>query len=318
MEAGVHSRRNWLLAAGGALAVSCNRNTRKTIAVIPKSTSHVFWVGVESGARAAGRDFNVNIEWNGAPSETDYTRQIEILDSMIARHVDGIAVAATERKILRAGLDRAAAAGIPLTVFDSGVDSANYLSFVATDNVDAGRLAAHTLADLLGNKGKVAIIQHAPGSTSTMDREKGFEEVLARDYKGIEIVARQYSMSDRAKARAAAENILTAHPDLDGMFASAEPGSVGAALAIKARDAAAKVKLVSFDSSEMLIDALRDGTISAMVVQDPYKMGYTAVQTLVDKLNGKNPPKQIDLSARVVRKPDLEKAEIKQLLMIKT
>jgi ribose transport system substrate-binding protein len=318
MEAGVHSRRGWLLATGGALVAACNRNTRKTIAVIPKATSHIFWLSVESGAKAAGKDFNVNIEWNGPPAETDYSRQIEILDSMIARHVDGIAVSASERKILRAGLDRAAAAGIPLTVFDSGVDSTNYLSYVATDNLEAGRLAARTLAQLIGGKGKVGVIMHTPGSASTMDREKGFDEVIGRDFKDIQIVGRQYGMSDRAKARTAAENILTAHPDLNGMFASAEPSSVGAALAIKARGAAGTVKLVSFDSSETLIEALKEGSISAMIVQDPFKMGYEAVRTVVDKLNGKNPPKQIDLYARVVRKEDLDKPEIRQLLMMKT
>jgi len=314
----MNNRRTWLFTAAGALLAACNRSNRKTIAVIPKGTSHVFWVAVESGTVAAGKDFKVNIEWNGPPTETDYSRQIEILDSMVARHVDGIAVAASERKILTGGLDRAAAAGIPVTVFDSGVDSTNYMSYVATDNVEAGRLSARTLAALLGGKGQIAVMMHAPGSASTMDREKGFDEVIGRDFKNIEIVARQYGMSDRAKARAAVENILTAHPDLDGMFCSSEPSSVGAALAVKARNAAGRVKLVAFDSSESMIDGLRDGTISAMVVQDPFKMGYEAVKTLVDKLNGKTPPRRIDLNARVVQKADLEKAEIKQLLMIKT
>jgi ribose transport system substrate-binding protein len=286
--------------------------------VIPKGTAHVFWISIQKGAQAAGKDLNVNIEWNGPSTETDYSRQIEILDSMIAKHVDGIAIAASDRKMLTIGLDRAAAAGIPLTVFDSGVDSTNYTSFVATNNAEAGRMAARTLAELLGGKGKIAMVMHVPGSTSTMDREKGFEDVIASDYKNIQIVARQFGMSDRAKARAVAENFLTAHPDLDGMFASAEPSSVGAALAVKARNAASRVKLVAFDASESLVDALKDGTISALIVQDPFKIGYEAVRTIVDKLNGKTPPRQIDLDAHVVRKDDLEKADIKQLLMMKT
>lgn len=297
------------------LAVSgCQSSGKKIIAVIPKGTSHLFWISVETGAQAAGKEFGVEIRWNGPAQETEYSRQIQILDSAIAKHVDGIAVAASDRNALVGSLDRAAAAGIPVTVFDSGVESTNYLSYVATDNLDGGRMGGRTLGQLLGGKGKVAMIMHAPGSASTMDRERGFTEVMAKEFPNIQVVGSQYGMSDRAKAMAASENILTAHPDLDGIFASSEPSSVGAALAIKGRGLSGKVKLVAFDSSDGMIEDLKGGTIDAMVVQDPYKMGFEAVKTLVDKLQGKTPPKRVDLAARVIRKEDLNKPEIKQLL----
>jgi ribose transport system substrate-binding protein len=166
----------------------------------------------------------------------------------------------------------------------------------------------------LGGKGKVAMIMHAPGSASTMDREKGFTEVIGTEFPNIQVVATQYGMSDRAKAMAASENILTAHPDLDGVFASSEPSSVGAALAIKGRGLSGKVKLVAFDSSDGMVEDLKGGTINAMVVQDPYKLGFEAVRTVVDKIRGKTPPKQLNLAARLIRKEDLDKPEIKQLL----
>ena len=121
-------------------------------------------------------------------------------------------------------------------------------------------------------------------------------------------------MSDRAKARDAAENMLAAHSDLAGMFASAEPSSVGAALAIKARGLADKVNLVAFDSTEGMVEDLKTGAIDAMVVQDPFKMGYQAVKTQVDHLHGITIPKRIDLSANVITKPDLDKPEVKALL----
>src|SRR4030095_3571945 len=130
----------------------------------------------------------------------------------------------------------------------------------------------------------------------------------------IHIVARQFGMSDRAKAREAAENILSAHTDLDGVFGSAEPSSVGAALAIKARNLADKVSLVAFDSTEGMVEDLKTGAIDAMVVQDPFRMGYEAVKTQVDALNGNKPPKQMDLHARVIAKADLEKPDVQQLL----
>src|SRR6202011_4622236 len=124
---------------------------------------------------------------------------------------------------------------------------------------------------------------------STMDRERGFDDALKSEFPEIQIVARQYGLSDRAKAMTAAENILTAHPDLNGVFASSEPSSVGAALALKSRGLSGKVKFVAFDSTDSMIEDLKGGTIDAMVVQDPFQMGFQSVKTLVDKLNGSTP-----------------------------
>jgi ribose transport system substrate-binding protein len=308
--------RTWVAAAllGVVALGGCNRSRKKVIAVVPKATSHMFWVSVESGVRAAGRDFGVDVLWNGPAQETEYDRQIQIVDSMVARHVDGLAVAATERQALVGPVERAVAAGIPVTIFDSGLDSTNYMTFLATNNYEAGQMAARELARLLNGRGKVGIVLHAPGSASTMERERGFDDVMAKEYPQIRIIARQYGMSSRAKSRDATENILTAAPDIDGLFASTEPSAAGASLAIKSRGLAGKVKFVAFDSSESMVADLKAGLIQAMVVQDPYRMGYECVKTLVDKLHGTQPPKHIDLSARVVRAADLDKPEIHALL----
>lgn len=305
------------MSSAAVLLTACNRDRKKRIAVVPKAVSHIFWVEVQKGAEAAGKEFDVEVLWNGAPSETDYSRQMQIVDSMVAQRVDGIALAPTERNALVAVVNRAAAAGIPVTIFDSGLDSQNYLSYVATDNVEAGRMAARHLAELLGGKGKVGIVMHAPGSASTTDRETGFKEVIARDFPKIAIVGEQFGMANAARSRAAAENILTAHPDLGGLFASAEPASIGAALALKGRELTNKVALVAFDSSDSMIEDLKSGAIDAMVVQDPQRMGFEAVKTLVLKLRGETPPKRLDLNARVITKKDLDDPEVKRLLNVK-
>ncbi|HVN03109.1 MAG TPA: substrate-binding domain-containing protein [Bryobacteraceae bacterium] len=292
----------------------CHSGGRKTIAVVPKATSHLFWVSVQAGALAAGKQLNVDILWNGPATETEYARQVQIVDSMIARQVDGLAVAAQDRTTLNASLDRAAAAHIPVTVFDSGVDSKNYLTFVATDNYKVGQMAARELAQLLHGKGKIAMMMNMPGSKSTADREAGFQNVIPKEFPGIQIVAREFSMSDRSKAIDATENFLTAWPDLSGIFASSEPSAVGVGLALKSRGLAGKVKVVGVDAGADLVEDLKDGSIDALVVQDPFRMGYEAVKTLVDKLKGVNPPKEIDLNATVVTKDDLEKSSVKVLL----
>jgi ribose transport system substrate-binding protein len=305
-------RRRTFAALG--LAAACNRSTRKRVAVIPKGTSHIFWLTVQAGATAAGREFGLDVVWNGPAQETDFARQIQIVDSYIAQRVDGIVLAACDRKALVAAVDRAMAAGIPVTVFDSGLDSENFTSYVATDNREAGRMAARELARLLGGKGKTGMVRHVPGSVSTTDREEGFREAVTKEFPGIVVVAEQFGMSDRGKSMAVAENILTAHPALDGFFCSTEPSTTGTALALKSRGVAGKVKLVGFDSNEALVAEMKAGVIQALVVQDPFKIGFEAVRMIHQKLSGGAPQKRMDLEGTVVTPENLETPAVQKLL----
>jgi ribose transport system substrate-binding protein len=311
------STRALALLFASLVLVSCQHRTKKLIGVVPKATSHLFFMSVHAGVRDAERDLGVEVLWNGPREETEYSRQIEIVDSMVARHVDALAISATDHTALVTPVKRAMQAGIPVTVFDSGLDVTGYVTFVATDNYGAGVTGARKLAELVNGKGKVAELMHKPGGMSTGDRERGFEEIMAKEFPAIQIVARQYGMADRAKSRDAAEDILTAHPDLDGMFASAEANSIGAVQAIKARGMSGKLKLVTFDFSDAHVEALKDGTINVMLVQDPYRIGYEAVKSLVMKLNGQTPPHQMDLKARVIVKQDLDKPDVQALLFPK-
>jgi len=297
-----------------AALAGCQRPSQKVIGVVSKGQAHQFWQAVHAGAIAAGRDHHMEILWNGPADETDYARQIQIVESMIARRVDALAVAPVEKQALVGPVQSAVRAGIPVTIYDSGLDSKQYLSFVATNNYQAGQLAARELAKLLGGKGKVIALRHMPGSASSMDRERAFDATIANEFPGIQIVGTQYGMSDRAKVLAAAENLLTAHPDVNGVFASAESSSVGTALALKERKLAGKLPFVAFDSSPDLIEYLRDGTIAALVVQDPFHIGYQAVKSLAEKLEGRTPPKTIELGAKVITRQDLEKPEVKAML----
>ena len=306
--------RRQALAALPALLAGCGGSKKKRIAVIPKSTAHLFWVSVQAGALAAANERDAQILWNGPATESDYSRQIQIVDSMIAQRVDGIAVAAAERKALVGVIERAAAAGIPVVVFDSGLDSQSYLSFVSTDNYEGGKLAARHLGQLLGGKGDAAVIMHAPGSFSTMDRERGFRDAIKDEFSAIRIVAAQFGMGDRARARASAENILAAHEGLQGIFASTEPAAAGVALALRARQKAGKVKFVGFDSSDAMTGDMRTGVLHATVVQDAFKLGYEPVRILIEIGQGKTPPKRVDLPPRLVTAADLDKPGIRELL----
>src|SRR5688500_3824743 len=306
-----------LALIGGLAAPGCDRKGgggKRVIAVIPKGVAHFFWQSVHAGAQAAGKEFGVEVMWKGPAQETDYTGQINIIEDAINRHVDGIVLAPSHCDALVPIVERAKMAGIPVTIFDSGISTESYLSYVATVNRKGGVVAAERLAEKLGGKGKIAILGVKAGSVSTDEREQGFQETIKQKHPGIEIVAFQYGDADRAKSLDRATDILTAHPDLDGMFASNESSAVGAVQAIKQKGLAGKVVLVGFDSSPNLIEDLRAGAIDSLVLQNPYKMGYEGVRTLVMKLDGREPERRIDTGVALLTKENLDSPEMKALL----
>ncbi len=302
-----------VIALLAALA-GCSRGSKLVIGVVPKGQAHIFWQTVHAGAEAAARELGVEIRWNGPAMETEFSRQVQIMESMINGRVDAIVLAPTDRVALVSVVERASREKIPVTIFDSAIDTQDYVSFVATNNYGGGQMGARRIGEILGGKGDVAMLMNMPGSASTLEREKGFEDTLAKDFPGMRIVVRQFGMSDRAKSLAVAEDILTAHPGLNAIFASNEPGSVGAAQALKSRQMAGKIKLVAFDSSPTLVDDLKAGVVNSLIVQDPFQIGYTAVKTVVAKLRGETPAKKIDLPARLLTAADLDKPDVNQLL----
>ena len=309
-----------VIAMSLLVASACQRagggggGSKRVIAVIPKGVAHFFWQSVHAGAEAAAKESNVEVVWKGPAQETDYSGQINIVEDAINRRVDGIVLAPTHRDSLVPVVERAQRDGIPVAIFDSGIGTDKYVSYVATDNRQGGAQAAERLASKLGGKGRVAILGVKAGSVSTDEREQGFQETIKQKYPGIEIVAFQYGESDRARSLDRAADILTAHPDLDGFFASNESSTVGAVQAIKQKGLAGKVVLVGFDSSPNLVEDLKAGAIDSLVLQNPYKMGYEAVKAMVAKLDGQSPPRQVDTGVKLLTKDNLETPEMQQLL----
>jgi ribose transport system substrate-binding protein len=290
------------------LLAGCNRSKKRVIGVIAQGRAHMFWQSIHAGAVAASRETGVEIFWNAPTSETDYAGQLQIMDAMINRRVDAIAVAPIDKKAMVGVVERSTREGIPVVIFDTGVETEAYVARVATDNYAAGRMAAERMGAILNGKGKVLMVACQPGSASTLAREQGFEDVLKEKFPGLQIADKRFGMSDFAKSLAVAENMLTAHPEADGMFASNETGSVGAAQALKGRKS--KVKMVGFDSSPTLIDDIKSGIIDSLVVQHPFKIGYESVLAAVDKLNGKPVEKDRQLAARLVDRNNLGDSEV--------
>jgi ribose transport system substrate-binding protein len=305
----MRNRFGLLFLVGASLYTSsCNRSTQKRVVFVPKGRAHEFWQSVHAGAIAAMRENpGYEIIWNGPASETDYEGQIQIVDAEINQHADAICLAPIDRKVLVAVVERAAAQNIPVVVFDSPVDTPKFTAQVATDNYAGGALGAVRMGQLLSGKGKIAEVAVQPGSASTMAREQGFEETLAKQFPGIKMVDKQYGMADFAQSLKVSENMLTATPDLSGIFASNESSSVGAVRALKNKTG---VKLVGFDASAQLIDALRSGVVDSLVVQDPFQMGYKSMVAAVTKLKGGTPERIQNITPALVTRENMNTPEI--------
>jgi ribose transport system substrate-binding protein len=299
--------------AASLLLDACGGEKKRVIGVIPKGRAHLFWQSVQAGAVAASRESNVDISWNGPATETDFNGQLQIVDSMINRRVDAICLAPIDKKVMVSVVERAAAQKIPVVIFDSPIDTDKFISQVATDNYAAGALAAKRMGEILGGKGEVVIVAVQPGAASTMARESGFEETIAKEFPGIKILDKRFGMADFAKSRAVAENMLTAHPNVAGLFASNESSASGASQALRARTGNA-VKMVGFDSSAPLVEDLRSGLVDSLVVQQPFKMGYESVVAALNHLAGKPVTKINNLDPKLVTKANLDTPDIQALV----
>ncbi len=292
---------------------TADTSQRYRIAVIPKGLVHQFWLTVKAGAEAAGAEYGATIIWKGPEKETDIPKQINIVEDMISAKVDAIVMAACDKKALVPRVEEAMRAGIPVVTIDSGVESDLPVSFVATDNVAGARKAAETLANLIGGEGKVGLLPFVLGAATSDMREQGFKEGL-QAFPNIQLVATRYSESDVAKGMAAVEDMLTANPDLKGIFAANESGAMGAVQALEATGRSGQVKLVAFDAADRQIEALKAGTIQALIVQNPFRMGYDGVKAAIDHLQGKPVEKRIDTGVTVVTMDNFNDPEIQKLL----
>jgi len=287
---------------------------RYQIAVIPKGTTHVFWQSIHRGALDAGKETGAEIFWNGPDREGDREKQIQIVEDFVTRKVSGIVLAPNDSKALVPAVEKVAARGIPCVIIDSSIETDKYVSFVATDNYQGGVIAAKRMGEILQGKGKVIMIKYSPGSASTEAREKGFADTITKEFSAIKIVDSKFGLDTVETALQATEDLLTKNTQVDGLFACNESTATGALRAVQSARLTGKIKMVGFDAGALCIEALRKGDIDSLVVQNPYKMGYDGVKTLVDKLQGKDVPKRIDTGVRLITRDNIDTPEIQALL----
>jgi ribose transport system substrate-binding protein len=284
------------------------------IPVISKGFQHQFWQAVKLGSEKAAKDFNVDITFEGPETEAQVDKQMEMLQIAIDKKPAAICFAAVDSKAAIPLLEKAKAAGIPVIGFDSGVDSDIPLSTAATDNIAAAAAAADKMAELIGGSGEVAIIAHDQTSRTGIDRVKGFTDQINAKYPNIKIVATQYGAGDQLKSTDLAKAILQSNPNLKGFFGANEGSIIGVLNGVKELGKEGKLVVIGYDSGKQQLDAIRSGTESGAITQDPIGIGYKCVEAAVKAIKGETLPKTIDTGFHWYDKTNIDSDQIKPLL----
>ncbi len=305
------------LALGGAGAAD---KTYK-IAVIPKGATHEFWKAMHAGAVKAQRELaatgvKLEVMWKGPLKEDDRDQQIQVVENFMTRRVDGMVLAPLDSQALVAPVVNAAKVGIPVVIVDSDLKSDKQISFVATDNHKGGALAAEQLAKLLGGEGNVILLRYAIGSASTEAREAGFLDALKK-HPGLKLISSdQYGGATRETAYQASQNLLNRYGrDVQGVFAPNETTTIGMTKALRdLGKGGGKVKMVGFDANAQSLQDLKSGDLQGIVVQNPFRMGYDGVLTVMKHLRGQPVEKRVDTGVTLVTQDNVNQPAIQELI----
>jgi ribose transport system substrate-binding protein len=298
------------------------------IAVIAKSTTNAYWKAVEAGADQAASESNVDIIWTGPDSETNHTQQANMVDNMVTRGVNGIVLAPTNVDALVRPVEQAVAAGIPVILIDSTVKSTKPVAIVATDNYAAGQQAAEALIKAMGTNrkygGKVIMLRFLEGSGSTEAREKGFTDRISKE-PGLSVIDSMYTRGGGSTTDAAdtADALLRRYVNnnelqVDGIFASNQPTAIGMLRKLdqfRAQGVTISAQNVGFDSHEILLKGIRDGEIAAIITQDPKRMGYLGVKSMVSYLKGEKIDPNIATATLTVTKDNIDLPSTKAITL---
>jgi ribose transport system substrate-binding protein len=306
-----------------AEAAFARAQTSPTIPVIVRDTTSFYWQTVLAGARRAGEESNIHILELGAQSESDTGRLVSMLDIAVAANPLAVVIApmqlAASGKSIKDAAQKTKIIGIDSTV---DANSADFTSILSGDDLQAGRIAADILADRIKKtyadaEGDVAQITASPGVSALDGRARGFREQLAARYGALNIVVEKVADGEAATGRRLMEGLISEYSELRGVFASDRAMAHGAAQAIaekKTNKTGDTINLVGFDWDDELIKELKDGTIAALVVRDPFRLGYESIKTALAASKGEQVPGRIDIPASVITKANISSARSQELL----
>jgi len=283
------------------------------IVFIPKSTSATFYLFLVKGAQDKARELGYTVDYLGPATEADIASQVDLVRNITAARPAGILLAALDSEALIPSVEAAMAAGIPVAMADSGINSDAPVASIITDQYAGGFMAGEEMARLLGEEGLVANLGIQAGSVSA-GRSVGFADAIAQ-YPDMEVLETQWTDADAARSLNIATDLITGNPDIAGFFAAAAPISVGIAQAAIAAGIDKELKIITFDPSPEILPLFDDGTIHAIIAQDPYQMGYQGVAAIDAYINGETiDPKSIELAPVLITPENIDSEEVQALL----
>lgn len=319
-----------MLAALAALAISASaliapahaEDKKYTIALIPGLTTDGFYITMRKGAQAAADALGVNLVFQGAPDFNPVT-QVPVLDAVIAKKPDAILIAPTDKAQLVEPLRKANDAGIPVITVDTFIGSGMYqtgagdadfpLSYIASDNVLGGEIAARALATSIGDKGKVYVSNVKPGISTTDQREEGFKKEMAK-HPGITVLETQFNDDDANKAASQLQAVFARNPDLVGVFGANLFSALGAANGVKQAGQTGTVKVIAFDAPVSIVDNINTGLVDVAIAQHPAEIGYFGVVSAYAHLTGHSIPVAIGTGFTIMDKSNIADPNISKYL----
>jgi ribose transport system substrate-binding protein len=283
------------------------------IAIVSKGFQHQFWQAVKKGAEQEAKKQGATITFEGPATETEVEAQVDMLNNALAKSPDALGFAALDSKASAPLLDQAKSADIPVIAFDSGVESDIPVTTASTDNKAAAAEAAKHMAELIGNKGKVAMVVHDQTSRSGIDRRDGFVEWMEANAPDIEQLPVQYGAGDQAKSADITKSIISANPDVAGIYGSNEGSAIGVVKGVQ-ESGKSGITIVGFDSGQAQIDAINSGLEAGAITQNPVGMGEELIKAAMKAINGEDLPKTIDTGFFWYDKTNIDDPEIQAVL----
>ncbi|MEM7525195.1 MAG: ABC transporter substrate-binding protein [Pseudomonadota bacterium] len=310
------NRRTMMGSLGAATVLTSTTvaigQTKAYIPLISKGFSHQFWQAVKIGSEQAAAEFGVEVTFEGPDNEGQVDRQIDMLAAALAKGPAAIGFAAVDSQASIPMLREIDAAGVPVIAFDSGVDSDIPVTTCTTDNLASAALAADEMAKAIGGSGKVAIISHDQTSRTGIDRVDGFVNQVAAKHAGIEIVSIQYGGGDHLISTEITKSILTANPDLKGVFGANEGSAIGVVNGVT--ESGADIVIIGYDSGAAQKAAVRSGLMSGAITQNPVGIGYETVKAAVMTINGESVPGVIDTGFYYYTAANMDEPQIAAVL----
>lgn len=287
------------------MLVGCNGVSHKVkVAVIVKSTTSQFFKSVFSGANAASKEYNLELTFNGPENEEDYLTQIKMMEKAIRDKVDAIVLSAIDYRKLVKSVEKAVEAGIQVVVIDSDVDSKKVRTRISTNNYEAGKMAGDTVLTIAENELHVGIVNFDVNTANGQEREHGLRKVLNNEERVLSIEAINVQ-SDIDSSTQAAKDILLQHPDINVIVTFNEWTTLGVGYAIEQLGYKDKVSMIGFDNNPISIEMLEDGVVDALIVQNPFAIGYLGVEEAYRLSRGQNSKDKIYTKTVVITKENM-------------